>query len=228
MRRRSNNIHAAEGADLAYARLGQEPDHGLPCAQAENPPDDAPTLENPNILVLTDRIDLDDQISKTFVACGLPNPKQASSVAELRDAVARAGNGQILLSTIFKFADSKTAIPNSDNWIVLVDECHRTQEKDLGAFLSATLPDARFFGFTGTPIKSTDKDTYARFSVDGEGYLDKYGIDDAVRGVAGDRGARRAGGRPQSSNRHACRESPRPRPRPPGPTEHAPHCARFR
>jgi type I restriction enzyme R subunit len=142
---------------------------------------DAPTLENPNILVLTDRIDLDDQISKTFIACGLPNPKQASSVAELRDAVARAGNGQILLSTIFKFAGSKTPIPNSDNWIVLVDECHRTQEKDLGAFLQATLPDARFFGFTGTPIKSTDKDTYARFSVEGEGYLDKYGIDDAVR-----------------------------------------------
>jgi putative transposase len=45
---------------------------------------------------------------------------------------------------------------------------------------------------------------------------------------AGDRGARRAGGRPQSSNRHACGESPRPRPRPPGPTKHAPHCARFR
>jgi type I restriction enzyme R subunit len=62
-----------------------------------------------------------------------------------------------------------------------VDECHRTQEKDLGAFLQATLPDAHFYGFTGTPIKSTDKDTYARFSVAGEGYLDKYGIDDAVR-----------------------------------------------
>ena len=62
-----------------------------------------------------------------------------------------------------------------------MDECHRTQEKDLGAFLQATLPDAHFYGFTGTPIKSTDKDTYARFSVAGEGYLDKYGIDDAVR-----------------------------------------------
>ncbi|MFO1255191.1 MAG: type I restriction endonuclease subunit R [Sphingomonadaceae bacterium] len=142
---------------------------------------DAPTLANPNILVLTDRIDLDDQISKTFVACGLPNPKQAGSVADLRDAVARSGNGQILLSTIFKFAGSKQPIPGSDNWIVLVDECHRTQEKDLGAFLAATLPDAHFYGFTGTPIKSTDKDTYARFSVAGEGYLDKYGIDDAVR-----------------------------------------------
>lgn len=142
---------------------------------------DAPTLANPNILVLTDRIDLDDQISKTFVACGLPNPAQCGSVAALRDAVNRGGNGQILLSTIFKFAGSKEPIPNSANWIVLVDECHRTQEKDLGAFLQATLPDAHFYGFTGTPIKSTDKDTYARFSVVGEGYLDKYGIDDAVR-----------------------------------------------
>ncbi|MGY6638094.1 MAG: type I restriction endonuclease subunit R [Erythrobacter sp.] len=142
---------------------------------------DAPTLTNPNILVLTDRRDLDQQISKTFDACGLPNPTQCGSVAALREAVNRGGNGQILLSTIFKFAGSKDPIPNSANWIVLVDECHRTQEKDLGAFLQATLPDAHFYGFTGTPIKSTDKDTYARFSVAGEGYLDKYGIDDAVR-----------------------------------------------
>ncbi|UGY18605.1 type I restriction endonuclease subunit R [Bradyrhizobium septentrionale] len=142
---------------------------------------DAPTLQNPNILVLTDRIDLDDQISKTFVACGLPNPKQAAWVGELREAVARGGSGQILLSTIFKFQGSDEPIPNSEDWIVLVDECHRTQEKDLGAFLQATLPDARYFGFTGTPIKKADKDTYARFSEPGETYLDKYGIDDAVR-----------------------------------------------
>lgn len=141
----------------------------------------ANTLANPNILVLTDRIDLDNQISGTFTACGLPNPTQASSVARLREAVAQGGNGQILLSTIFKFHGSRTAIPNSENWIVLVDECHRTQERDLGAYLQATLPEARYFGFTGTPIKSDDKDTYARFSAEGEGYLDKYGIDDAVR-----------------------------------------------
>lgn len=142
---------------------------------------DAPTLQNPNVLVLTDRIDLDDQISKTFTACGLPNPTQAGSVGELREAVSRGGSGQILLSTIFKFHGSKEPIPNSGEWIVLVDECHRTQEKDLGAFLQATLPDARYFGFTGTPIKKADKDTYARFSGPGETYLDKYGIDDAVR-----------------------------------------------
>jgi type I restriction enzyme R subunit len=141
---------------------------------------EAPTLSNPNIMVLTDRIDLDTQISGTFVACGLPNPEHSASVNDLKKLLTRHGEGLMVLSTIFKFQGSKTPIANSANWIVLVDECHRTQEKDLGAYLRATLPDATFFGFTGTPIKKTDKDTYANFGVEGEGYLDKYGIDDAV------------------------------------------------
>ncbi|HRW77762.1 MAG TPA: restriction endonuclease subunit R, partial [Candidatus Sabulitectum sp.] len=54
------------------------------------------------------------------------------------------------------------------------------QEKDLGAYLRATLPDAWFFGFTGTPVKKNDLNTYQNFGVNGEGYLDKYSIDDAV------------------------------------------------
>lgn len=139
-----------------------------------------PALTNPNVLVLTDRIDLDDQISGTFQACGLPNPAQVESVGELRSIIGKGLNGLTVLSTIFKFAGSERAIPDSGSWIVMVDECHRTQEKDLGAYLRATLPDARFFGFTGTPVKKNDKDTYANFGVEGEGYLDKYGIDDAV------------------------------------------------
>ena len=57
---------------------------------------------------------------------------------------------------------------------------HRTQEKDLGAFLRATFPDARLFGFTGTPVKPRDLDTFQNFSPPGEGYLDRYSIDDAV------------------------------------------------
>ncbi len=138
-------------------------------------------LDYLNLLVLTDRIDLDDQISSTFVATGLPNPVSVGRIAELRERVGSGVDGQTLLSTIFKFEGSRTAIPNSDRWIVMVDECHRTQEKDLGAALRATLPDAMFFGFTGTPIKKNDKDTYQNFGVVGEGYLDKYGIDDAVR-----------------------------------------------
>ncbi len=135
---------------------------------------------NPNILVLTDRVDLDEQISGTFNACGLPNPKQIESLREMQNTLRQQTQGLVLLSTIFKFAGSKEALSNSANWIVLVDECHRTQEKDLGAYLRATLPEACFFGFTGTPVKRNDRDTYTNFSEGSEGYLDKYGIDDAV------------------------------------------------
>jgi len=141
---------------------------------------DSAELKNPNIMVLTDRIDLDDQISSTFVACGLPNPDRAASIGDLHKAMRAGTDGLTVLSTIFKFQGSDKPVANSANWIVMVDECHRTQEKDLGAYLRATLPDARFFGFTGTPIKKNDKDTYENFGVVGEGYLDKYGIDDAV------------------------------------------------
>lgn len=137
-------------------------------------------LTNPNILVLTDRVDLHTQISGTFVACGLPNPTPVESIKDLHDLIRSGKDGHTALSTIFKFQGSKEPIENSENWIVMVDEAHRTQEKDLGAYLRATLPNARFFGFTGTPVKKDDKDTYANFGVPGENYLDKYGIDDAV------------------------------------------------
>jgi len=139
-----------------------------------------PSLASPNILVVTDRIDLDDQIAKTFHACGLPNPRQMKSVRDLHRYVRSGSVGLTLLSTIFKFDGSREKVENSSNWIVLVDECHRTQEKDLGAYLRATLPDAWFFGFTGTPVKKNDLNTYQNFGVNGEGYLDKYSIDDAV------------------------------------------------
>ncbi|WP_419173383.1 type I restriction endonuclease subunit R [Halobacteriovorax sp.] len=141
---------------------------------------DAKTLENPNILVLTDRVDLDTQIKNTFVACGIRNPKHMTSVSQLRDTIKSEATGLTVVTTIFKFQGSKDPIPNSENWILLVDECHRTQEKDLGAYLRATFPKAKFFGFTGTPVKKNDMDTYANFSPEGEGYIDKYDIDDAV------------------------------------------------
>lgn len=137
-------------------------------------------LGNPNLLVLTDRKDLDEQIAGTFIACGLSNPRQVEGKADLRNSLSHATKGLTLLSTIFKFEGLKTPVADSANWIVLVDECHRTQEKDLAAYMRATLPDARFYGFTGTPVKANDKNTYENFSPVGEAYLDKYGIDDAV------------------------------------------------
>lgn len=141
---------------------------------------DAKTLESPNILVLTDRVDLDTQIKNTFIACGIRNPKHMKKVSDLKELLKSEATGLTVVTTIFKFQGSKDPIANSKNWIILVDECHRTQEKDLGAYLRATLPEARFFGFTGTPVKKNDHDTYANFSPEGEGYIDKYDIDDAV------------------------------------------------
>ena len=142
---------------------------------------ESPMLANPNLLILTDRKDLDKQITDTFIATRLPNPTPVKNIKHLRELMGSGVDGQTLLSTIFKFEGARTAIPNSENWIVMVDECHRTQEKDLGASLRASLPNATFFGFTGTPIRKDDKNTYENFGVVGEGYLDKYGIDDAVR-----------------------------------------------
>lgn len=161
-------------------------------------------LENPNLLVITDRKALHEQISKTFAACGLPNPQEATSKNKLRELLGggAAGNagemaGRTVISTIFKFqkdelglksldknerkeALAKMEIPGSGSWILMVDEAHRTQEKDLGAYLRAVLPNAVRFGFTGTPVKKGDKDTFRNFGVMGESYLDKYGIQDAV------------------------------------------------
>lgn len=154
-------------------------------------------LQNPNLMVLTDRIDLHDQISRTFEACGLPNPIPAESIDELRRLVVPGVMGRTVISTIFKFhwddprlksqvhaqrqaALRELAVEGSENWILMVDEAHRTQEKDLGAYVRAILPDAVRFGFTGTPVKKGDKDTFKNFGIRGEAYLDKYGIDDAV------------------------------------------------
>ena len=141
---------------------------------------DSQKLTSPNILVVTDRVDLDDQISKTFIACGLPNPVQIQSKSEFHKYVRSNTNGLTVLSTIFKMEGSIKPVVNSANWIILTDESHRTQERDLGAYLRSTFPDAYFFGFTGTPIQDTNHNTYANFSPKGEFYLDKYSIDDAV------------------------------------------------
>ncbi len=157
----------------------------------------SPRLGNPNLLVVTDRIDLNTQITQTFRAVGIPNVEHAGSIQALRQLVTPGSVGKVVLSTIFKFhwddprlqspveatrraALRDLAVDGSNNWILMVDEAHRTQEKDLGAYVRAVLPEATRFGFTGTPVDKDDKNTFQNFGAPGERYLDKYGIDDAV------------------------------------------------
>lgn len=79
-----------------------------------------------------------------------------------------------MITTIFKFGDVDSVLNERDNIILLVDEAHRTQEKDLGQKMRNALPNAFFFGLTGTPINKRDKNTFQSFGADED--LEKVGI----------------------------------------------------
>jgi type I restriction enzyme R subunit len=141
-------------------------------------------LENPIIGVVTDRRDLDRQISGTFQRCGFPNPVQARSMRQLRDLLT-SGPGQTVMTTIQKFQDATAyegprhldgILTDATNVFVMVDEAHRTQYKNLAANMRRALPNACFFGFTGTPIDKRDRSTPRTFG----SYVDTYGIQEAV------------------------------------------------
>ncbi len=134
-------------------------------------------LGNPTLVVVTDRVDLDQQISDTFAHCGFPNPERAESGADLRKLLG-AGNGRTVLTTIQKFGDRQPDEPpytTESNVFVLVDEAHRSQYKQLAALMRAALPAACFLGFTGTPIDKRDRSTPRVFGT----VFDKYRIHDA-------------------------------------------------
>lgn len=151
-----------------------------------------PRHENPTLVLVTDRVDLDEQITKTFQACGFPNPVRADSVRELRSLLSGPGGGTIL-TTVHKFqelagkgtagkkgagrAGAPTALTAADNVFVLTDEAHRTQYGSLAANMRAALPNATFFGFTGTPIDKKDRSTLSTFG----SYIDTYTIEQAVK-----------------------------------------------
>jgi len=141
------------------------------------------TLKNPIILIVTDRIDLDDQISKTFLNCNFPNPIQirekGGTHRRLYELLDR-GVGQTLLTTIFLFRKPlDKPLSEAENIIVLTDEAHRTQYGFYALNLRRALPNASFFAFTGTPLDKRDRNTYRHFSPVGERYLDFYTIQNA-------------------------------------------------
>jgi type I restriction enzyme R subunit len=141
-----------------------------------------PELKNPTVVIVDDRIDLETQITVTFNASDIPNLQSASTKEELL-AFFRGDMRKILITTIFKFGEVDSELNPRDNIIVMVDEAHRTQEGDLGEKMRLALPNAFFFGLTGTPINRTDKNTFVTFGAeeDRSGYMSRYSFSDSIR-----------------------------------------------
>ena len=133
----------------------------------------------PTLLIVTDRVDLDEQISGTFQRCGFPNPVQAKSVKHLKNLLKSAAN-RTIMTTIHKFQEYDKAkypvLSTDSNIFVMADEAHRTQFKDLANNMRTALPYACYLGFTGTPIDKETKSTIRTFG----DYIDTYTIDESV------------------------------------------------
>lgn len=144
-----------------------------------------PELKNPTVVIVDDRLDLETQITATFNASDIPNLASAGSKEELITFF-KGDMRKILITTIFKFGEVDGVLNQRDNIILMVDEAHRTQEGDLGEKMRMALPNAFFFGLTGTPINRTDKNTFFTFGAeeDKTGYMSRYSFSDSIRDKA--------------------------------------------
>lgn len=155
-------------------------------------------MNNPTIVVVTDRNDLDGQLYATFCQAQdllKQTPLQANDRDELRELLNARESGGIIFTTVQKFApldneQSHPALNSRSNIVVISDEAHRSQyglsatlDRETGVYkygyakhMRDALPNASFMGFTGTPIASEDKDTRAVFG----DYVSIYDIQDAV------------------------------------------------
>lgn len=152
-----------------------------------------PEFENPTIVVLTDRNDLDNQLFGTFCASSKlllrQDPKQAESREHLKELL-KVKAGGIVFTTIQKFEEGNDVINDRSNIIFMADEAHRSQygldaklDKQTGEwkygmakYMRDALPNATFIGFTGTPIDMKDKSTIEVFG----DYIDIYDMTQAV------------------------------------------------
>jgi len=152
-----------------------------------------PEFNNPTIVVLTDRNDLDSQLFNTFTACSKlilrQEPKQAQDRSHLKELL-KVNAGGIVFTTIQKFEESAEVLTDRKNVIFLADEAHRSQygldaklDRVTGEWkygyaknMRDALPNATFIGFTGTPIDMDDKSTVEIFG----DYIDIYDMTQAV------------------------------------------------
>lgn len=141
-----------------------------------------PVFENPTVLMLVDRNELEAQLFANLAAVGLGSVEVATSKQHLQRLL-RSDRRGLIVSMIHKFDDMPANLNRRKNVFVLVDEAHRTTGGELGNFLMGALPNATYFGFTGTPIDKTaqGKGTFKVFGADDpQGYLDKYSIAESI------------------------------------------------
>jgi type I restriction enzyme R subunit len=145
-----------------------------------------PEMQNPTLVVLTDRNDLDDQLFGTFARCKdllRQSPERARDRAHLRELL-QVASGGVVFTTIQKFlpetrGDVFPRLSERSNIVVIADEAHRSQYDFIDGFarhMRDALPNASFIGFTGTPIDAADKNTRSVFG----DYVSIYDIQRAV------------------------------------------------
>lgn len=137
------------------------------------------SIINPKIVLVTDRTDLDRQITSTFKKCGtyVENARTGSQLVELLESKSDA----VITSIINKFETAVKGIkkPLTDpNIFVLIDEGHRSQYGEMGIKMSKTLPNACFIAMTGTPLMKKEKSTATKF---GGVIQPVYTVDQAVK-----------------------------------------------
>ena len=139
-------------------------------------------LKNPTVVIVDDRLDLETQITAQFNAADIPNMESIRTKEELVNFF-RQDQRKIAITTIFRFGDVEEELNPSENIILMVDEAHRTQEGELGIKMRKALPNAFFFGLTGTPINRIDHNTFKTFGAleDKSGYMSKYSFSDSIR-----------------------------------------------
>ncbi|NPV57869.1 MAG: HsdR family type I site-specific deoxyribonuclease, partial [Anaerolineae bacterium] len=138
--------------------------------------------ENPTIVVITDRIDLDGQLFGMFSASAealRQTPEQATDREDLKARLAGRAAGGIIFTTIQKFLSGGGALSERHNIVVMADEAHRSQYDFIDGYarhMHDALPNASFIGFTGTPLELSDMNTRAVFG----DYISIYDIQQAV------------------------------------------------
>lgn len=139
-----------------------------------------PAIENPLVIVVTDRKDLDRQIKKVFDDCKIKrNVVQAKSGSDLLEKI-KENKSQVITTLVYKFDTAfkrhSGYVNESKDIFVLIDEAHRSQTGEANTNMQKIIPNACIIAFTGTPLMKGEHISHLKYG----GYIDKYTIDDAV------------------------------------------------